>query len=131
MIVIRGPDQVSRIADPALRALIDERLSQLCDCDPDETVLVLVEPADTLHGLEEETGLPIATNPFDDLRFPDPDFSPLWEWVEESESCWECAFVTSDSGSTTLFVPKQPDIDADLVSLCQRFSVPVSDPATR
>ena len=123
MIRIRGPDQTRRISDPGIRALVEERLAQLCDVDPDEAVLVLVEQADTLDVLEEATGLSIATSPFDGTRFPDPDFHPIWEWAEEHKSCWECAFVTSDSGSTTLFVPKQPTIDADLRELCTRFSV--------
>ena len=120
---IRGPDHARRIDDPDIRALVEERLAQLRDVDPEEAVLVLVEEADTLDALEEKTGLAIATSPFDGARFPDPDFQPIWEWAEEHQSCWECAFVTSDSGSTTLFVPKQPTIDADLLALCARFSV--------
>ena len=128
MIRIRGPDQARRIDDPDIRALVEERLSQLCDGDPDEAVLVLVEQADTLDALEEETGLAIASSPFDDCRFPDEDFRPIWEWAEEHKSCWECAFVTSDSGSTTLFVPKQPTIDAQLRELCQRYAEPAFEP---
>jgi len=129
MIRIRGPDQARRIDDPDIRALVEERLAQLCDVEPDEAVLVLVEQADTLDALEEATGLAIATSPFDGTRFPDPDFQPIWDWAEEHKSCWECAFVTSDSGSTTLFVPKQPTIDADLLALCARFSVRAPEPA--
>jgi hypothetical protein len=110
---------------------VEERLSQLCSCDPDEVVLVVVEPGDTLGGLEEETGLSIASSPFDDARFPSAAFVPVWEWAEEHKSCWECAFVTTDSSSTTLFVPKQPNIDADLLALCARFCVPAFDPAAR
>ena len=124
MIRIRGPDQARRISDPDIRSLVEERLSQLCNGDPDEAVLVLVEQADTLDALEEETGLAIASSPFDGTRFPDEDFQPIWEWAEEHKSCWECAFVTSDSGSTTLFVPKQPTIDARLHAMCERFAEP-------
>jgi len=125
---IRGPTDVHHIDDPDIRALIEERLSQLCDFDPDETVLVFVEQSDSLDAIEEETGLPIATNPFDHTRFPDPDFSPLWEWAQEHKSCWECAFVTSDCGSTTLFVPKQPIGDARLHDLCKQFAESIIEP---
>ena len=69
MIRIRGPDQVRRIDDPDIRALVEERLSQLCDGDPDEAVLVLVEQADTLDALEEETGLAIASSPLMTVDF--------------------------------------------------------------
>jgi transposase len=72
MIHIRGPDDVRRIDDPSIHGLVQERLAQLGDCDPGEVALVVVQQGDTLDGLEEETGLAIATNPFDGTRFPTP-----------------------------------------------------------
>jgi len=124
MIYIRGPDDVYRIEDPSIRSLVEERLAQLGDCDPGEVVLVLVEQGDTLDDLEGETGLTIATDPFSETRYPNPDFQPIWEWALEHEGCWECAFVTSDSGSTTLFVPRRAPIDSQLHDLCAAFAEP-------
>ena len=122
MLFIRGPDDVRRIQDPSIRGLVAQRLTQLGESDPEEIVLVLVEQGDTLDGLEEETGLAISTDPFSETRYPNPEFQPMWEWAQEHEYCWECVFVTSDSGSTTLFIPRQPAIDSRLRDLCTRYA---------
>ena len=126
MIFIRGPDAAGRIGDPAIRRLVEERFDQILDgdeYDPDiHGVMIVVEPGDTLDSLEEESGLPIATNPFDGARFPDPNFVPTCEYLEEHAGCYEMMFLFSDDGAgVNIFVPKQ-GIDADLLALCARFS---------
>jgi hypothetical protein len=127
MISIRGPDQVRRISDPDIRRLVEERFVQVCNGDPyDPEVhgeMVVVGPCDTLRSLEAESGVPIGTNPFDDSRFPDPDFVPVCEYLEEHSHCYEMMFLFSDDGAgVNFFVPKQ-GTDADLLALCARFAV--------
>ena len=128
MIFIRGPDAAGRIGDPAIRRLVEERFDQILngdEYDPDiHGVMIVVEPGDTLDSLEEQSGLPIATNPFDGARFPDPNFVPVCEALEEHAGCYEMMFLFSDDGAgVNLFIPKHPGIDADVLSLCARFSV--------
>jgi len=127
MIRIRGPDAAGRIGDPAIRRLVEERFDQVLngdEYDPDiHGVMIVVEPGDTLDSLEEQSGLPIATNPFDGARFPDPNFVPACEALEEHAGCYEMMFLFSDDGAgVNFFIPKQ-GIDADLLALCARFSV--------
>jgi hypothetical protein len=136
MIRIRGPDQASRITDPGIRQLIERRFTEICAGEPyDRDVhgeMVVVEPGDTLESVEEETGLPIATNPFDECRFPDANFLPVAEALEEHAATYEMTFILTDDGcGVSLFIPKRPDIDPELLSLCAKFSVPAFDPATR
>jgi hypothetical protein len=128
MIRIRGPAQARRIDDPDIRRLIEQRFTQVCNGDPyDADVhgeMIVVEAGDTLPSLEGESGVPIAGNPFDDSRFPDPDFVPVCEYLEEHSHWYEMTFLFSDAGAgINFFVPKSPGIDADLLELCARFSV--------
>ena len=136
MIRIRGPDQARRIDDPDIRQLVEQRFHEICNGEPyDREVhgeMIVVEAGDTLDSLESETGLPIATNPFDESRFPDPEFVPIAEALEEHAATYEMTFILTDDGcGVSLFIPKRPDIDPELLSLCAKFSVPAFDPATR
>jgi len=128
MIRIRGPDQVRRINDPDIRRLVERRFAEVCNGEPyDPDVhgeMIVVQPGDTLTSLERDSGVAIASNPFDDVRFPDPDYTPVCEYLEEHSQCFEMMFLFSDDGAgINFFVPKSPGIDADLLELCARFSV--------
>jgi hypothetical protein len=128
---IRGPDQARRIDDPDLRRLVEQRYAEVCNDEPyDADVhgeMIVVEPGDTLASLEGESGCPIASNPFDDSRYPDPDFVPVCEYLEEHSHCYEMMFLFSDDGAgINFFVPKSPGLDADLLELCARFAVPAA-----
>jgi hypothetical protein len=128
MIPIRGPTDLSSIANRELRNLIQLRLTQLRDgkpYDPDiHGEMILAEPGDTLQSLEEQSGCPIASNPFDDFRFPDPDFVPVCEFIDEHLTYFEMAFAMSDEGAVAIFVPKHPSIDPELTAFCAAFAVP-------
>jgi hypothetical protein len=128
---IRGPDQARRIDDPDLRRLVEQRYAEVCNGESyDREIhgeIIVVEPGDTLATAEGQSGVPIASNPFDDSRFPDPDFVPVCEYLEEHSHCYELLFMFSDDGAgINFFVPKSPGIDADLLELCARFSVPAA-----
>ena len=127
MIRIRGPDEARRIEDPDIRRLVQQRFAEVCNGEPyDPDVhgeMIVVEPGDTLQSLETESGVAIASNPFDDSRFPDPDFVPVCEYLEEHSHCYEMMFLFSDDGAgINFFVPKQ-GTDVDLLALCALFSV--------
>ena len=127
MLFIRGPDEARRIADPDVRRLVEERFAQVLAGEPyDPDVhgeMVVVESGDTLQSLEGESGIPIASNPFDDVRYPDPDFVPVCEYLEEHPHCYEVLFLFSDDGAgVNFFVPKQ-GADAEILAFCARFAV--------
>lgn len=131
MIRIRGPDQVRRIDDPDIRRLVEQRFAEICNGEPYDPEIhgemIVVEPGDTLASLEGKSGCPIQTNPFDDVRYGDPDFAPVFEALEDHAGCYEMVFVLSDNGSgVILFIPKLPGIDAELLALCARYAVPAS-----
>ena len=128
MIRIRGPDQVRRIDDPYICQLVEQRFVEVCNGEPYDPEIhgemIVVEPGDTLASLERDSGCPITTNPFEDVRFPDPDFVPVCEYLEDHSHCYEMMFLFSDDGAgINFFIPKSPGIDADLLELCARFAV--------
>jgi len=50
---------------------------------------------------------------------------PACEVIEDHGHCHEMVFVLSDEGTgVILFVPKQPGIDPELLSMCAAFAVP-------
>ena len=127
MLVIRGPTDAGRIHDTEIRRLVEERFAQVCAGEPyDPEVhgeMIVVEPGDTLQSLERESGVPIASNPFDDTHFPDPDFVPVCEYLEEHSHCYELMFLFSDDGAgVNFFVPKR-GADAEILAFCARFAV--------
>jgi hypothetical protein len=100
--------------------LVEQRFAEVCNGEPYDAEIhgemIVVEAGDTLLSLERESGVPIASNPFDDSHFPDPDFVPVCECLEEHSHCYEMLFLFSDDGAgITFFVPKSPGIDADLL----------------
>ena len=127
MIRIRGPDQTRHIDDPDIRRLVQQRYAEICNgerYDPDvHGEMIVVEPGDTLASLEGQSGVPIASNPFEDSRFPNHDFVPICEYLEEHSHCYEMMFLFSDDGAgINFFIPKQ-GTDAHLLELCARFAV--------
>lgn len=130
MIRIRGPDQAQQIEDASIRELVQRRFTEICDGEVYDAEthgeMFLVEAGDTLTSLERETGFWIATNPFDEARFPDADFVPVCEYLEEHEQCYELTFLASDDGAgVCLFIPKSRSIDTDVVAFCAAFAVPL------
>ena len=127
MLFIRGPDQVRRISDPEIRRLVEERFTQVVggdNYDPEiHGEMIVAEPGDTLQSLEEQSGCPIASNPFDDARWPDPDFVPACEYLEDHSRCYELMFLFSDDGAgVNFFIPNQ-GTNAEILAFCARFAV--------
>jgi len=130
VIRIRGPDQTQHIDDACIRELVQRRFTEVCDGEAYDAEthgeMILVERGDTLIALERETGCWIATNPFDESRFPDPDFVPVCEYLEEHARCYELTFLASDDGAgVCLFVPKFEAIDSDVLAFCAVFAIPL------
>lgn len=60
----------------------------------------------------------------DSTRYGDPMFYPSFELIEEHPFCFEMVFVLSDDGAGVLvFVPKDIDLDAQLLAMCRQYAV--------
>lgn len=133
MFVLRHPDSVSRIPDPVIRDLVRLRFEQICAGEPHDIdrhgYMAVVEPGDTAEALERVIGWPILRDPFDDVRFGDPDFAPSFEALEEHASCYEIVFILTDESGVAIFVPKIAGVDAELLATCARYAQPAPEPA--
>ena len=132
MIVLRDPEATSRIADVAVRQLVEQRFVQICSGEPynvdSHGYVIVVEPGDAVATLEAESGCPILHDIFGEARFGAPEFSPATEALEEHASCYELVFIFSDEGAGVLiFVPKVDGIDATLLAMCAAYAVPAAE----
>ena len=132
MIILRGPEQAPRIADPVIRQLVEQRFAQICDGEAYDYdlhgYLIVVEPGDSVSAIEEESGCPILRDLWEEHRFGDPDFAPAAEAIEEHAGCYELTYVLSDSGfGIGIVIPKNADIDPELLAMCATYAVPAPE----
>jgi hypothetical protein len=120
MLKIHNRSQLNTIIDQDILKLVTLRLSQLDSNLP--TPMIIIEPKDSLSDIEEEIGFPILTNLFDDISYPDPDFMPSCEALEDHGGCYEMLFILGDGEETIeIFIPKT-GVDSLLLAMCADFS---------
>ena len=113
---------INSITDPSILKLVKLRHDQLGD----EMFgsVIIVEIGDTVEDIENEIGFFVMTNLFDDVRYPDPDFVPCFEALEDHGDFYEMLFLFSDGddGTVEIFIPKT-GVDNDLLAMCSQFAV--------
>jgi hypothetical protein len=120
MLKIQNRSQLNTIIDQDILKLVTLRLSQLDSNLP--TPMIIIEPGDSLSSIEKEIGFSILTNLFDDISYPDPDYIPSCEALEDHGGCYEMLFILSDGEEAIeIFIPKT-GVDASLLSMCADFS---------
>ena len=123
MLIIQNPSQQHRITDPYIHKLVTFRLSQLDSTIP--TPMIIVQTGDCLSDIEKELGFPILTNLFDDISYPDPDFIPFCEALEDHGDFYEMLFILGDGEEAIeIFIPKT-GVDPELLSMCADFALMV------
>ena len=121
MLKIQNLSQLNLITDHDILKLVKLRHDQLGDEMFDS--VINIEVGDSLSDIEEEIGFSILTNLFDDVRYPDPDFVPCLEVLEDHGGCYEMVFIFGDGGDAIeIFIPKH-GVDNDLLTMCSQFAV--------
>lgn len=110
--------------DGALRALLLLRRAQLTEHDEADlseiASFLIVEAGDDLPEVETQLGFSLLTNPIDERRYGDSDFTPFWEWIHASDGWFELVFVLTDDGfAHVVFVKDEAGVDPSLLSLCR------------
>ena len=121
MLILKSPSSFDSITDPNILKLVKMRHDQLGD----EMFgsVIIVDAGDSLSDIEEEIGFCILTNLFDDVRFPDPDFVPCFEAMEDHGNFYEILFLFSDGDEAVeIFIPKT-GVDPLLLAMCSQFAV--------
>ena len=120
MLIIQNRSQLHLITDPDILKLVTLRLAQLESNIP--SPMIIIEPGDSLSSIEKEIGFSILTNLFDDISYPDPDFVPSCEALEDHGGFYEMLFILGDGEEAVeIFIPKN-GVDASLLSMCADFS---------
>ena len=122
MLKIHNRFQLNTIIDPDIHKLVNLRLTQLGSILP--SPMIIIERGDSLSSIEK-VGFPILTNLFDDISYPDPDFMPSCEALEDHGGCYEMLFILGDGEETIeIFIPKT-GVDSLLLAMCADFAVMV------
>ena len=121
MLKIQNRSQLNTIIDQNILKLVTLRLAQLGSTLP--TPIIIVEPGDCLSDIEEEIGFSILTNLFDDICYPDPEFMPSCEALEDHGDFYEMLFILGDGDEAVeIFIPKH-GVDNELLAMCSQFAV--------
>ena len=121
MLILKSPSSIDSITDHDILKLVKLRHDQLGD----EMFgsLIIVEVGDSLSDIEQEIGFSIMTNLFDDISYPDPDFVPCFEVLEDHGGCYEMVFIFGDGDDAIeIFIPKH-GVDNELLAMCSQYAV--------
>lgn len=129
MLVLRDPSLASSITDDDIRELVEQRFDDICDGEEYEADLhgfmIVVEPDDPVDVLEAESGCPILRSYIGTARYGDPDFRPVFECLDEHDTCYEMVFVPGDGDfGIVIFIPKAEGVDAELLAMCAEYAEP-------
>ncbi len=125
MLKIQNLSQLNLITDPDILKLVKLRHDQLGDELFDS--VIIIEAGDSLSDIEQEIGFSILTNLFDDVRYPDPDFVPCFEVLEDHVGCYEMLFILSDADDAIeIFIPKH-GVDNELLAMCSQYAVSITE----
>ena len=120
MLKIQNRSQLNTIIDQNILKLVTLRLAQLGSTLP--TPMIIMEPGDSLSSIEKEIGFSILTNLLDDITYPDPDYMPSCEALEDHGGCYEMLFILGDGEEAIeIFIPKN-GVDTALLAMCADFS---------
>ena len=121
MLILKSPSSFNSITDPDILKLVKLRHSQLGD--EMFVSVIIIETGDTVEDIENEIGFFVMTNLFDDVRYPDPDFVPCFEVLEDHGGCYEMVFIFGDGDDAIeIFIPKD-GVDPLLLSMCSQYAV--------
>ena len=116
MLILKNTAEINAIEGVELRQLLTSRHHQL------NSDLYILENDDTADDLERAIGFPVMTNIFDGVRYPDPDFIPCCEALDNHGFCYELLYLLSDGDDGTLiFIPKTVR-DDELLALCGQYT---------
>ena len=116
MLIVKNADEINSIEGFELRQLLTSRRKQL-NCH-----LYMMETDDSVDDLERAIGFPVMTNIIDGVRYPDPDFVPCCEALDDHGFCYELLYLLSDGDDGTLIFIAKTVRDGALLSMCASVS---------
>ncbi len=133
MLILSDPGDLYRIKEDSIRQLLTQRFMEMMegvieDYDPDVNgVFVLIEKGDTVTSIESNSEAWICSSPFNKVRYGEPGFVPAFEVLEEHPSCYEMVFVVGGDYGVILIIPKNEEIDGELIQFCHEYATPAPE----
>lgn len=129
MLTLRDPADLARVASPAVRTYIAERLDEVAQCedyDPDVMgQFSIVEPGDTIPEIERLAGCWLTRSPFGGPDFCSPGYAPSFETLEQHAGFFEATWTMGDGDSgVVVIVPDAEGIDPLLLQFCRTYATP-------
>ena len=125
MLILKSPSSIDSITDHDILKLVKLRHDQLGDEMFDS--VIIIEAGDSISDIEQEIGFSILTNLFDDVRYPDPDFVPCFEVLEDHGTFYEMLFIFGDGDDAIeIFIPKH-GVDNELLAMCSQYAVSITE----
>ena len=119
MLQIQNLSQLDLILDSDVLDLLKLRQEQL---DHDIHVcMYIIEPGDDVCAIEDEIGCSLLSDVFGQCRYPDPDFVPSCEVLEDHGTFYVMLYVFDDDG-IEIIIPKRGG-DPVLLSMCETFAI--------
>lgn len=118
---------IELLNDSNLKHLLVQRVDELTHWEgidlSDLSHFLIIQPGDMAAEIEHELGWSLLHNFIDKAKYGQPDFTPSWEWIERHDGWYEFVFIISDDGfGITVFVQDDPEIDTELLAMCQEFT---------
>ena len=120
MLILKSPSSFESITDPDILKLVKLGHSQLGD--EMFVAVIIIEAGESLSDIEKKIGFPILTNLFDDVRYPDPDYVPCFEVLEDHGCSYEMVFILSDGDDVIEILIPKVGVDPLLLSMCSQFA---------
>jgi hypothetical protein len=112
--------------EPRLKGLITERVRQLTADGFDFAEIakfIIAQPGDSLAAVEKALGFSPFQNPVDGCVWPDPEFTPGWEWIADHGYAYEAVFILDDSGFGHVLLIENPPLQNRLLRmLCAAYA---------
>jgi len=133
MLLLRSPEDVERVEDAYMRALLTQRFQDIAvpGYAYDELAMfIVVEPGDTVSDIERVGGIWITSSLFGNAKYGEDDFSPCFEVLEAHLGrCFEMVYILNNDGyGVIVIVPETNDMDAELMRFCQEYATPTVSP---
>jgi hypothetical protein len=100
---------IATTPDPDLRRILELRAGQLGGPEAWKPEIParfhIAEPGDRLADIETALGFSPLVNLLDGSRYPEPEFEPNWEFVQDFGRWVEITFILADGPAEVLLVP--------------------------
>jgi hypothetical protein len=108
--------------DPALHAILGERIGKLDPSLIGYTEYLVIEPGDTEGDIRFCVGFSPLIEPIDGFRFGEAGFHPFWDWLGDHGGWYEMIVTFGSTFAYVVLVANADGVLPALLNLCQQYA---------